>query len=88
MSSKEIDDIRAIVETWNTLKHGIIKTFTQSDSRNFAETMNAQSRKLIAALQMQDPELWDSLCELAKNAAMLTTKGAKLFVDGQDRTNL
>jgi hypothetical protein len=56
--------------------------------REFVEVMNYQTRMLISHVGEQDPEFWSAVAELATNAATLTTPGAKIFADGQDRTQL
>jgi hypothetical protein len=83
---REIEDLRAAVETWATMRHQFT-SFTRTDMQRFVETMNYHTRKTISILNSQDPEFWSALMELAQNASTLVTKGAKIFVDGEDRTN-
>jgi hypothetical protein len=87
MSDDVIRAIREIVETWNARKI-TGRQFTQKDMRYFAEVMNANARMLIARFGIVDPEFWSGLGELASHAGALTTKGAKVFGDGKDVTNL
>ena len=83
---RTIADLVAVVDTWNVLKKDV-KVFNRVDMNRFSERMNAQTRILISYMEKNDPEFWTGLFELAQNACTQTTKGAKLFVDGIDRTN-
>jgi hypothetical protein len=76
-----------VVETWNTQKEAG-RQFTQKDMRKFIETMNDRTRHMISIVGRDNPEFYTGLFELAQNATTLTTKGAKIYGDGQDRTNL
>jgi len=83
---KGISDLRDLVETWG-LQRTLDREFTTGDLNKFAETMNNRTRQLISLLEMYDPEFYTALFELAQHARTMTTPGAKLFVDGRDRTN-
>lgn len=80
---KELIDL---VETWNVQKK-LSREFTTGDMNKFAELMNNRTRQLISMIQITYPEFYTGLMELANHAISMTTPGAKLFVDGQDRTN-
>lgn len=79
--------LKDLVETWNA-KKTTGREFTQKDMRHFIEVMNYHTRQLVAQFQIHDPEFWVGLQELAAHASTLTTKGAKVFGDGIDRTNV
>lgn len=83
-------DIKSLAETWLHRRSEFIDPDRMDGAkfRHFVELQNHLSRQLIAALDMHDPELWQALTELATNAATLTTRGAKIFADKQDVTNL
>jgi len=84
------DDMQAFidtVETWAVLRKEV-RDFARPDMYRFVERMNANTRKLISHTGKQDPDFWSSLMELSQNACTMTTPGAKIFADGQDRTNL
>jgi hypothetical protein len=89
--SNTIDYLKDIVTTWR-VKRDIEARNTNDRTnaaslRKFVEIQNAQTRLLIAEFGTNDPDFYTALFELAMNAQTMTTKGAKLFVDGQDRTN-
>lgn len=54
--------------------------------REFVEIQNRLSRRLISLLQKEEPLFWEAVVELAMNAQRIT-EGAKVFVNGQDRTS-
>ncbi len=85
--SPDLQRLKDIVETWNAKKvNG--REFTGADMRRFVEDMNATTRMLIRVLEVEYPEFYTGLMELAMNATTLTTKGARIIADGTDRTNL
>jgi hypothetical protein len=80
---KELVDL---VETWNVQKQ-LGRDFTTGDMNKFAELMNNRTRHLISLFEINNPEFYTGLFELAQHACSMTTPGSKLFVDGQDQTN-
>lgn len=83
----DVNALVAIVETWSTKKTAG-RAFQSSDLQSFVETMNYHTKQLVAITGIQDPKVWESFAELCTQAATLTTKGAKLFGDGKDMTNV
>lgn len=83
-----IEDAVSATETWQVRRHEIAQGFHLRGLREFCEFQNFQTRKLISYFGKQDPEFWTALAELATNAQTLTTKGAKVFADKKDVTNL
>lgn len=86
--SKEIEDIRLAAQAWERQRKSLSGTFTQDSLYKFSEAMNTHTRTVISALGIIDPEVWSALQELCIQAGTLCTPGAKVFVEGQDRTNL
>lgn len=80
-------NIKRIVETWDIQKRHD-RSFTTADLREFVASMNTMTRRMIAEFGVSEPEFYESLAELATNAATLTTKGAKIIADGINRTDL
>lgn len=87
-SDHTLDDFVSAAETWQTSRRAEAEAFTLRGFRGFVELMNYQSRQLIAFTRKEDPDFWTALAELANNAATITTKGAKLYADHRDVTNL
>jgi hypothetical protein len=81
-----MQELIELVETWDVLRK-LGRDFTSADLNKFAETMNDRTRQLISIIGVYNPDFYMALCELAQHASSMTTPGAKLFVDGQDRTN-
>jgi cytochrome P450 len=86
--SKEAEDIRLAAQAWERQRKTLSGTFTKDSLYKFSEAMNTHTRTLISALGIVDPEVWSAMTELCVNAGTLCTSGAKLYVEGQDRTNL
>lgn len=89
---KGIQELVALVESWQTTKHTVFNRHTYNDGQNpeslrkFVEAHNVHSRKLIALLDRNRPEadeFYQSLIELAMQAQTIVV-GAKTFIDGQD----
>lgn len=76
-----------LVETWNVQKKLERDKNEYKDWTKFAELMNDRARQMISLFQINDPEFYVGLFELAQHATSMTTPGAKLYVDGQDQTN-
>jgi len=90
--AQELDDLIAVIETWQTKRISLATKgenggFTKDGLHEFAETMNALTRKLISLTRQQDPEFWSAWLELGQNASTMT-HNAKLVVDKIDRTTL
>lgn len=85
---RELQQFIDTVETWQMQRVGLAQGFHQKGLREFVEVQNFLTRKLISQAQRSDPEFWSAVAELATNASTLTTPGAKIFADKQDRTNL
>lgn len=83
-----MEDVKGIVNSWRFARTFLSQKPTQDGLREFTERMNELTRNLISEFREYDPDFWSGVAELANNAATLTEKGAKLFVNGQDRTNL
>lgn len=88
MAESPLDDFVSAVETWQMSRREEAQAFTLRGFRQFCEEMNFRSRKLINLTHKEDPDFWTALAELANNAATITTKGAKLYADRRDMTNL
>ena len=84
----KLEFVRNTVKAWQGRKRQLAGLGSMDDLVHFTEAMNLKSKDLISSLDERDPDFWVSLAELANNAAMLTEKGAKLFVNGKDRTTL
>lgn len=54
--------------------------------REFVEIQNRLSKRFISEFQVQDPDFYSAIVELAMNAQRMIEKG-KLFVNGQDRSS-
>lgn len=83
---RDLQELIDIVETWQARRQPLAVAFSQDGMREFIETHNALTRRLIAVTEKKDPEFWSSFLELAQNASTLVS-GGKIFVNGQDRTN-
>lgn len=75
------------IEAWQLRRRSLAATFSKDGMREFVETHNAMTRKLISAFGTTDPEFYSSLLELSQNASTMTA-GGKLFADKKDVTNL
>ena len=82
------ENIRRDVGLWRAKKRTLSAKGDMDSLVSFTEAMNALSRSIVSEFGETDPEFYESLSELANNAATLTTKDARIFVNGQDRTNL
>lgn len=85
---QRVKEIVDVVESWNVVKKMIQDENPVIDMRKFVEAHNAHTRRLISAFQKNYPEFWTGVFELAMNAQTLTSPNAKIFADGQDRTNV
>jgi BMFP domain-containing protein YqiC len=89
---KETEDFIRVVETWQFQRHEVFKREEFDSGRNaaslrqFVETNNRLSRRLISLLDKRDPAFWSALQELAVVAGTIVS-GGKTFVNGQDRTS-
>lgn len=88
MSENPLQDFIDTVETWQTKRIEAAEHFSSRGLREFCEIMNYHTRRLVSLTGKPSPEFWSAVAELATNAQTLTTKGAKLFADKQDRTNV
>ena len=87
MPDRTLEDVRAAIETWVTVRTSLAEKFTQDGLKRFVETSDAQARNLIAALDRRDREFYEGLAELS-NVAIGILERRKVFVDGQDATPL
>jgi hypothetical protein len=89
---RSYQDLVELIESWQTLRSHIASTWNNGASaaslREFVEVHNAHTRKVIAEIGKGDPDFWSAWSELGVNAGTLLTPGAKIFVNGQDRTQL
>jgi hypothetical protein len=92
MPEDRVAELRDIVTAWQMQRQTIAARSQGRTSapnlREFVETMNALTRRLIRVCDNQDPEFYTALFELATNAGTLTTPGANIFGDGQKMTDL
>ena len=84
---RDMQEFVGAVEMWVAKRKPLAEAFTMDGMREFVETHNALTRKLISLTGKFDPDFWSGVLELAQNAATMTT-GGKLFVNGRDVTNL
>ena len=91
---KNLEDIRNAVNSWRTFR---LTTTRFDDSspgaatrslNEFVASMNAMTRRLMAAFGENDPEFYSALAELANNAETHATKGATVKVNHRDVTDL
>lgn len=83
----DYQELITVIETWAARRHEFTQ-FTRVAMNDFAAVMNANSRRLVSMLGVQDPEFYSALAELATNAGTLTTRNARLIADGVDVTKL
>lgn len=88
MASNEptLGDVAAQVETWAAVRVELAADFELAGFRNFCEQNNYRSRRLISMFGKTDPDFWTALAELATNASVLVTPGAKVRADHRDMT--
>lgn len=92
MTTPDLRSFKEIVESWQTRRDTLMgtpsaKRGSAASLREFVEIHNALTRRLITVLGVHDPKFYDGLLELAQNAGRVL-EGGKIFVDGQDRTDL
>jgi hypothetical protein len=81
-----MENFVAIVETWQLKRKPLAESFSRDGLREFAETHNALTKRMISEIGRQDPEFYSALLELSQHASTLTV-GGKFFVNKVDRTN-
>lgn len=81
-------DLVSVFETWQLRRKEVAEGFHLRGFREFVELMNYETRRAISMAHKEDPDFWTAVAEIANNAALLTTKGAKLRADHSDMTNL
>lgn len=70
--------VRTFADTWEHRRRAAVDASMPGASdnlREWAETMNAQTRLLIAELQIFDPDVWSNLSKVC----MLKAKGAAII---------
>ena len=85
--SEDVEAIRDAVNAWERQRRTLSGEFTTDSLRKFTESMNTHVRSLIRSTGLITPEQMGALAELATQAATTLTPGAKLFVDGHDRSD-
>ena len=88
MPETPMEEFLSVCETWQHRRVSEARQFKLSGLRAFCELMNFETRKLISLTGKSDPNFWSAVAELATNAQTLTTRGAKLFAEHQDRTDV
>lgn len=87
-------EVKEVVEAWIIQRTKLFEEpgmkyndgSNAASMRRFIEIHNAQTRRLITAVQVSDPQFWDALVELASNAGRIVG-GGRLFLNGEDRTS-
>jgi hypothetical protein len=84
----DVRELTDLVESWQAKRVPLAEEFSKKGMRDFVAYMNHITRQAVAVTGKTDPEFWTAMLEIAQHASTLTTPGAKVIADKQDRTQL
>lgn len=82
-------DVVDLIETWQIRREPLAKKggFSQDGLREFVETMNGITRRVMGLVDAKDPAFWSAWMEVGQQASTIA-HNAKTIADKIDRSNL